>query len=664
MAKITRYQGNLEAFGSSAVGQERIVFGVPTDVATQSDDLTENINAAALRGWGFLPLGNKPPREWFNSAHWISTQLSAYLHQMGVAEWHVDQEYHKGSFSSHQDVLWQSIQDDNTGNTPSADSSFWVQYGVIDCANTIQMIAVDAPIGAKIVNRERSNAQYTVSAAQVGSGDIQLSNSNWANLKVFYGMPVEMFGAVGDGVTDDYQALQDSINRSVVASLEVGKTYGITQPIDFGSSRDAGFVCSVLDFRPDVAQDNGRNYRGGIIKWIGSSSNQDMLHISTEDIGVEPVSAFQDSVFGVRLENILLDGNSLVDFGIYGTRIQQGVFNNVCVVGTNLHAVYLNGIYNGSYHSLTANMNNGSGLSIGRASIDYGWGIAQANAVDIQNWWGIGNGIDGSFDEVTNPLAGYGVGLFVHRGNFISGVRGEVNDGPSIIFSPSGSGNEIDHVYTELSNQLDIGGGQTAITQGRSTQAWGVWLTPRDVGAYGNSICHGVINNDHVRITGTAPSSSRPRNTLERLMLVDGINADNGSYLLIDCDTDATNITGSEPLLVDALTTNNFVQNDQYTVIAYASFDPSTGSISIIDSYNISSISYSSTGIYDISLDLDAFDTEYTVIAPPTRAGRTCAISNKAVTGFRFLLNESGSGAATDNTPPLTFIVMGKRKIA
>lgn len=120
MAKITRYQGDLEGFSSSAVGQERVVFG-DTD-ATQSDDLTANINSDFLRGWGALPLGNKPPREWFNSVHWVSTQLSAYLHQMGVAEWHVGQEYHKGSVANINGTLYKSVADSNIGNDPLTDS--------------------------------------------------------------------------------------------------------------------------------------------------------------------------------------------------------------------------------------------------------------------------------------------------------------------------------------------------------------------------------------------------------------------------------------------------------------------------------------------------------------------------------------------------------------
>ena len=80
MAKITRYNGNLQAFASQALSEERVVFGDNGTPPQESDDLTANIDTDFLRGWGVLPLGNKPPREWFNSVAWAATQLSAYTH--------------------------------------------------------------------------------------------------------------------------------------------------------------------------------------------------------------------------------------------------------------------------------------------------------------------------------------------------------------------------------------------------------------------------------------------------------------------------------------------------------------------------------------------------------------------------------------------------------
>ena len=89
MAKINRYNGNVQAFGSTATGAERTVFG---DELTQSDTLDNNITADYLRGWGILAPGSKPPKQFFNGIHFTQSQFVAYLHQMGVAEWNGEQE--------------------------------------------------------------------------------------------------------------------------------------------------------------------------------------------------------------------------------------------------------------------------------------------------------------------------------------------------------------------------------------------------------------------------------------------------------------------------------------------------------------------------------------------------------------------------------------------
>jgi len=50
MAKIDRYNGNLEAFAADALSTERTIFG---DTA-QSNTLDANITADFLRGWGIV----------------------------------------------------------------------------------------------------------------------------------------------------------------------------------------------------------------------------------------------------------------------------------------------------------------------------------------------------------------------------------------------------------------------------------------------------------------------------------------------------------------------------------------------------------------------------------------------------------------------------------
>ena len=93
MSKITRYNGNLKAFASEATGTERTIFG---DTA-QSDTLDANITADFLRGWGVVGVNENPTKQDFNGLAFTLGQLIAYLHQRGVPEWNVNQEYYAGS---------------------------------------------------------------------------------------------------------------------------------------------------------------------------------------------------------------------------------------------------------------------------------------------------------------------------------------------------------------------------------------------------------------------------------------------------------------------------------------------------------------------------------------------------------------------------------------
>jgi len=77
MAKINRYGGNLEAFASEAIGQERTVFGTETF----DDSLTAQINALFRRGWGIVaPASMRPTLQDFNALgydHYPGAGISA-----------------------------------------------------------------------------------------------------------------------------------------------------------------------------------------------------------------------------------------------------------------------------------------------------------------------------------------------------------------------------------------------------------------------------------------------------------------------------------------------------------------------------------------------------------------------------------------------------------
>ena len=114
MSKITRYEGNLRAFGSDAQGMERTVFGE----TTQADDLTSQVTTSFLRGWGIVGASEHPSLEDFNAAMYAMSQFIAYQHQMGIPEWHAEQEYYLGSICTHNGESYQSLGDANVGNEP------------------------------------------------------------------------------------------------------------------------------------------------------------------------------------------------------------------------------------------------------------------------------------------------------------------------------------------------------------------------------------------------------------------------------------------------------------------------------------------------------------------------------------------------------------------
>lgn len=124
MAKIDRFDGNLKAFASEQQTNERTLFGE----LVIADDLTSQITPAFLRGWGIVGPSDQPTLQDFNAVGYTLGQLLAYLHQMGIAEYNAQQEYYLGSVTQAGGVIYQSLVNGNTGNTPSASPGQWKAY--------------------------------------------------------------------------------------------------------------------------------------------------------------------------------------------------------------------------------------------------------------------------------------------------------------------------------------------------------------------------------------------------------------------------------------------------------------------------------------------------------------------------------------------------------
>lgn len=228
MAKIDRYNGNLEAFSSGALAQERVLFGDDSVSPTESDDLTANINSDFLRGWATLPLGEKPPREWFNSVAFVPTQLSAYLHQMGVAEWNDEQEYHESSFCSGSGSLFMSISVNNVGNDLD-DSSNWAVYGVLHVNSKSELESLSAENSGQIAKVTTLGNQSFIlqdSGYTAGIGDITCANGRVFKLDADRFVSVRSLGATGDGITNDTIALQNAHDLAYELGIGVEYTEG------------------------------------------------------------------------------------------------------------------------------------------------------------------------------------------------------------------------------------------------------------------------------------------------------------------------------------------------------------------------------------------------------------------------------------------------------
>lgn len=166
MAKITRYDGNLQAFAVNASDQKRTVF----NQTTNSDDLTANINTDFLLGWEAVGNNVKPTVQDFSGAMFTNTQLSAYVHQTGVPEYDDEQEYYIGSITNSAGQLYRSLEDNNIGN-PVTDKTKWTLItgdvgdkpytvftdlgadptGVSDCAAAFNSFLADTSLPVLIV---------------------------------------------------------------------------------------------------------------------------------------------------------------------------------------------------------------------------------------------------------------------------------------------------------------------------------------------------------------------------------------------------------------------------------------------------------------------------------------------------------------------------------
>lgn len=145
MAKIVRE--NQKVFGDNAAVNNFFQFG-------NSSVTTKDVGAMQAGNWenGWSSGGVNingvitPQFQEFNTLSYVATSQIAYLQQEGIAEYHVETEYHKNSIvkESGTSNLYVSLVNNNTGNAINSggDNAFWKFAG-----DLVSLASGQVPVG-------------------------------------------------------------------------------------------------------------------------------------------------------------------------------------------------------------------------------------------------------------------------------------------------------------------------------------------------------------------------------------------------------------------------------------------------------------------------------------------------------------------------------------
>jgi hypothetical protein len=132
VAKITRQ--TLSVFGINAGGSDIGVFGSLEAGSPTYSNIISTIQglAAWSTGWAAETIATwRPALEDMNAVHYVLSYGICYLHEMGIAEYDSATTYYTNSICQNAGIIYQSLVDNNTGNTPAIASSYWRQYSAV-----------------------------------------------------------------------------------------------------------------------------------------------------------------------------------------------------------------------------------------------------------------------------------------------------------------------------------------------------------------------------------------------------------------------------------------------------------------------------------------------------------------------------------------------------
>lgn len=126
MAKLPRVFQKL--FGASMPSSDCGEFGslqLGTPTTTKDPTLIQSL-ANWLGGWAAATIGTRRPAyQDMNAVHYLAFYQICYLLQMGIPEYDATTVYYINSYAQFNGILYQSLQDNNSGNEPDSSPTFW-----------------------------------------------------------------------------------------------------------------------------------------------------------------------------------------------------------------------------------------------------------------------------------------------------------------------------------------------------------------------------------------------------------------------------------------------------------------------------------------------------------------------------------------------------------
>lgn len=158
----------------------------------------------------------------------------------------------------------------------------------------------------------------------------------WGNTSGPWGIPVESYGAAGDGVTDDSAKIQAAINAVVArggGNVILGpRTYAVASSLDITKSH-VQLIGSGGD--EDHTAGVGSDFATRLL-WTGGSGSTNAAVI------VETTAGSTHHIVNSGVRNLQIDGGGKAGYGLQVVSVNGGHFENLSIIGCATDAYHLN----------------------------------------------------------------------------------------------------------------------------------------------------------------------------------------------------------------------------------------------------------------------------------------------------------------------------------